>query len=248
MAQDCAICHGTGFEVREEGGVLTSKRCSCESSKHAARLEKIARIPQRYAHCAFDGDDGGFKIHHPESQQRALDACREWVEGFTPASEDQDLLLLGPPGRGKTHLAVSAARWLMEHKRVWVLFYEQRALLKALQGTFEAGAGLQESDVLRPVLDCELLVLDDLGAGRTTEWARDVLHDVISHRYNEKKHLLVTTNIPLGDGPERRRPRSVDAPLTLADRLGDALISRLREMCRIVELGGPDYRKTHLSG
>ena len=60
MAQDCAICHGTGFELHEEGGVLTSKRCACENERHAERLEKIARIPQRYAHCSFDGDAGGF--------------------------------------------------------------------------------------------------------------------------------------------------------------------------------------------
>ena len=80
MAQDCAICNGTGFELREEGGVLTSLRCSCESEQRGARLEAAARIPQRYAHCSFDGDPGGFKLHHPESQQRTLDICREWVE------------------------------------------------------------------------------------------------------------------------------------------------------------------------
>jgi len=249
MSRQCAVCGGTGFELREDaGGVLTSTRCACENDMRRGRLEKAARIPERYAHCTFDAGEqrGGFQVHNP-SHQRALDACRSWVEQFPGTAEDPDLFLIGPPGRGKTHLAVSAARSLMEHKGVRVLFYEQRALLKALQGTFESGAGLQESDVLGPVLDCELLILDDLGAGRTTEWAKDVLHDVISHRYNEKKHLLVTSNILMGDGPERRRPRAVDAPLTLADRLGDALISRLREMCRIVELEGPDYRKDILS-
>ncbi len=249
MSRQCAVCGGTGFELHENStGVVTSVRCACETAVRRTRLEELARIPERYAHCTFDAGEqrGGFQVHDP-SHQRALDVCREWAEGFPGTAEEPDLFLTGPPGRGKTHLAVSAARSLIEQKGVRVLFYEQRALLKALQGTFEAGASLQESDVLRPVLDCELLILDDLGAGRTTEWAKDVLHDVISHRYNERKHLLVTTNIPLGDGPERRRPRAVDAPLTLADRLGDALISRLREMCRIVELEGPDYRKDILS-
>jgi len=249
MSEQCAVCGGTGFEIHENSaGVLTSVRCACENEGRHSRLEEMARIPERYAHCTFDSGEerGGFHVHIP-NHQRALDVCRDWVEAFPGTAEEPDLFLTGPPGRGKTHLAVSAARWLMAEKGVRVLFYEQRALLKALQGTFDNRTGLQESDVLRPVLDCELLVLDDLGAGRTTEWAKDVLHDVISHRYNERKHLVVTTNIPLGDGAERRRQRAVDAPLTLADRLGDALISRLREMCRIVELEGKDYRKEILS-
>jgi len=248
MAAECAICSGTGYALREDsGGVLTSVRCGCEKERRAGRLLQAAGIPERYAHCTFDAVDqqGGFQIHNP-SHQAALDICRRWVEAFPGNPEDPDLMLVGPPGRGKTHLAVAAAKHLVEQKGVRVLFYEQRALLKALQGTFESKSGRQESDVLGPVQDCELLVLDDLGAGRTTEWAKDVLHDVISHRYNTRKHMLVTTNIPLGDD-DRRRSRAVDAPLTLADRLGDALISRMREMCRIVDLEGPDYRKDILS-
>lgn len=249
MARECAVCHGTGYALHEDaGGVLTSVRCTCESERRGERLLTAAHIPERYAHCSFGGDEqrGSFEIHDP-SHKSALTICRDWVEAFPGNPEDPDLMFVGAPGRGKTHLAVSAARDLILRKGVRVLFYEQRALLKALQGTFETGSGRQESDVLRPVLDCELLVLDDLGAGRTSEWAKDVLHDVISQRYNARRHLLITTNIPLGDSGERRRARAVDAPLTLADRLGDALISRMREMCRIVELDGPDYRKDILS-
>ena len=250
MARECAICNGTGYQLHEgEGGVLTSVRCSCGAEHRVEGLHRAARIPERYAHCSFrPGVDprGGFEIHDP-SHKTALAISHGWAEAFPGNPEDPDLMLIGPPGRGKTHLAVSAARYLIERKGVRVLFYEQRALLKTLQGTFETGSSVQESEVLRPVLDCELLILDDLGAGRTTAWARDVLHDVISHRYNARKHLLVTTNIPLGESADRRRARAVDAPLTLADRLGDALISRLREMCRIVELAGPDYREDILS-
>ena len=242
MASACPSCAGTGFIIREDDrGVAVSQRCSCERDGREARLERAAGIPERYAHCEWQPWErgGSFEVHHP-SHQAAWELARAWAEGF-PAV-DQDLMLVGPPGRGKTHLVVACARYLMANKGIRVLFHEQRALLKALQGTFDSNTGLQESDVLRPVLDCELLILDDLGAGRTTEWAKDVLHDIIAHRYNERKHLVVTTNLALGDDTTRRGKRAVDQPSTLRDRLGDPLISRLREMCRIVDVSGDDYR------
>jgi DNA replication protein DnaC len=93
-------------------------------------------------------------------------------------------------------------------------------------------------------LSAEVLVLDDLGAGRTTPWARDVMHDVIAQRYNQELPMILTSNHLTGDEPEREgRLPARDEPLTLRDRLGDALMSRLYEMCRIVPLRGEDYRR-----
>lgn len=200
---------------------------------------KAARIPRRYEHCTFED----FYLLD-KTLERARKAAREWVE-LWPAVP-HGLMFIGAPGTGKTHLAVALGRALVAEKGARVLFWEQRELLKALQGTFDAGSDQRESEILRPVVEAEVLILDDLGAGRTTPWARDVMHDVIAQRYNEDRPMIITSNHRTGDEVDSRKVSGdsrLERPLTLRDRLGDALMSRLYEMCRILEVKGKgDYR------
>ncbi len=239
MEGPCPICGGTKFEIRRRGdGTTSAVPCACSFSGRGERLLRSANIPRRYDHCSLDS----FEIHDP-SHEAALRIAREWVERW-PDRIEHGILFLGEPGTGKTHLAVGIIRELARGKNARVLFCEQRELLKEIQSTFDGGAARSETEILESVFDAEILVLDDLGAGRTTPWARDVMHDLISHRYNEKLPLIMTSNRPTGqEGEEHPEERAAAEGLTLLDRLGAPIMSRLYEMCLVVPVLGKDFRK-----
>jgi DNA replication protein DnaC len=235
----CPRCSGTGFELkRRDDGVLGAVTCACAAAARGERLLRTAGIPRRYEHCTLDS----FEIQS-ESHAAARRMALEWVERWPLV--DHGLLFLGQPGTGKTHLAVGIARDIIGSKGARVVFREQRELLKEVQATFDTGSQRTETDVMRRVAECDVLVLDDLGAGRTTAWARDVLHDLIVQRYNERRVLILTSNHATGES-DAAAGRDAAGPLealTLRHRLGDALMSRLYEMCRVVEVEGRDYRR-----
>jgi DNA replication protein DnaC len=222
----CPLCFGTGMEVVAGKG---ARRCRCRSQKAQDRLLEAAGIPRRFAECSLSsyhptGNDG--------SQFRALNLAYRLVREY-PAVE-RGLLLTGPCGVGKTHLAVGIVRGLVE-KGVPCLFYEFGGLLKEIQGSYNKVSNTSEMSVLSPVYQAEVLVLDELGASKPTDWARDTMTQIIGKRYNEKRLTVFTTNYP----DVRSRPSEE----TLEDRIGVRLRSRLYEMCRTVAVAGEDYHR-----
>ncbi|MGQ0540939.1 MAG: ATP-binding protein, partial [Blastocatellia bacterium] len=152
---------------------------------------------------------------------------------------DQGLLILGPVGVGKTHLAVSILKGLAERGGFSCLFYEFGALLKQIQDSYNSFTQASELSVLAPVLNADVLVLDELGASKPTDWVKDTMAHIINTRYNDRKHTIFTTNYP----DERRGNEE-----TLEDRIGIRLRSRLYEMCKTIEIKGEDFRKIVHSG
>jgi DNA replication protein DnaC len=106
-----------------------------------------------------------------------------------------------------------------------------------------------ELDVLRPVFDAEVLVLDELGAVKPTEWVWDTVSLILNTRYNDQRTTIITTNFEdeaeqVAGGGEFARARRAARAETLGDRIGERMRSRLHEMCRVVRVEGSDYRQT----
>ncbi len=158
--------------------------------------------------------------------------------------EPNGLLLVGDVGVGKTHLAVGALKALISSKGIPCLFYDYRELLKEIQNSYNPSVQTTELEVLRPVFDAEVLVLDELGATRPTDWVWDTVSLILNTRYNDRRATIITTNFPdepegAGLSPEQRAGRKE----TLGDRITERMRSRLHEMCRTVRIQGKDFRK-----
>ena len=144
------------------------------------------------------------------------------------------LMLIGPPGIGKTHIAVAVLRHVVRRTGARGLYYDTRALLKDIRSTYNPVTHTAEMDVIRPVMEAELLVLDDLGAERLTDWVEETMSLIVNTRYNERRPTIFTSNYE--DVPDEGEMNS------LLVRVGFRLHSRLREMCDFLEYDGPDYR------
>src|SRR5436305_7337245 len=237
----CPLCDDTGWRPVEETGATTVRsdparrvvRCECWRDGVGRQRLSEAHIPKRYQHCTL----ANFAAYN-ESLERAVAQARRLAEAFPVVT--RGVFLEGQPGVGKTHLAVAVLKHVIQATGGRGLFYDTRDLLRVIRSTYDPAIRTTELDILRPVMTADLLVLDDIGAEKTSEWVEETMNLIVNTRYNERRLTIFTSNYP--DIPYDSDPNS------LPFRIGDRMRSRLHEKCEFIVLDGADYREMPTNG
>jgi DNA replication protein DnaC len=224
----CPLCDDTGWKTVEKSGVRRVARCDCWRENVGQRRLADANIPKRYQHCTI----ANFTAYN-ESLERAAVKARQLADAFPIVNKG--LFFEGQPGVGKTHLAVAVLKQVVQTTGAHGLFYDTRDLLRIIRSTYDASIRTTELEILRPVMTADLLVLDDLGAEKTSEWVEETMNLIVNTRYNERRATIFTSNYE--DIPDDTEPNA------LIFRIGHRMRSRLHEMCDFVVLDAADYRE-----
>lgn len=235
-SQRCVQCGGSGTVLSEKkNGYSYLSPCPiCGVMRRNVKLYNLAGIPAKYSHVLqVDAGLDPRKINKP--LQMALKYAKSEFVMKYPTKKG--FLLMGPSGLGKTHLAIGTISELTLYHGVRCMFKDFFYLLSELKEAYSSGT--PENEVILPLIETDVLVIDELGKGRSNEWELNILDQLISKRYNASKQTLITTNYVSYDiarqiGEERE---------ILEERVGQRIASRLYEMCEFMYLEGKDYRK-----
>ncbi|NMZ35392.1 ATP-binding protein [Pseudomonas proteolytica] len=197
----CPICASDKRDMEE----LERKRFQFRLVQHDA-----AKIPKRFTDKSF----ADFMVSLP-AQQVALDACMEYVDNFSKYKrEGRCMLLLGKVGTGKTHLATSATSFLINERMVKAIYRTVGSVIGDIKATFSDKSGDSEAHIMRELIGADLLVLDEVGATKQSEFELATLFSIINGRYEQGRPMIIVSNL---------------SPAELNDALGVRCVDRIRE-------------------
>lgn len=262
LKRSCEKCRGRGFEFVASGPYAKAKVCCCiikctsclgtaqriiagkatlchkPSPRRIVNLLNQAHIPSRYV----DSHLGMFK-NMTGNCLKAVQKMRHWVHQYTQKKVSKGLVISGPVGVGKTYMITSLAKSLAMHG-VSVRFVDFFQLLTQIRATYTENRS--EKAIFGPLINVDVLFIDELGKGRNTDFEAAVLDQLIMNRYNENKIIVASTNHSLD--AESLDEENYDSPNfhqtgSLEKRVGKRIYSRLLETTDFVEMRGEDFRR-----
>ena len=214
----CPLCGGTEWILKEVNGVEVAEPCKCRKMAIMRRKKRFADIP-----VAFDGialQSFSLTVYKTkEGKEKAYIACKiikEYLNMFDEAKRNGMGLYIfsGAKGSGKTRMAVSIANELMEKHDSLVKFATGMNILEEIKKSYDDKSYDSESKLISELIRADVLVLDDFGTEKVTEWVQNKFYWIINQRYIYKKPIIFTSNESLETLPYDER-----------------ITSRIKEMC-----------------
>lgn len=229
--KNCKYC-GKPFEITRYSNGKLAPICDCyfdmENKKEIAinkkelirRIIRTSGIGKRYA-------GKNFSNYNTKNNPKAVKDCKDYVLKFKQNKKDgRGLFLTGKVGTGKTHLLAGIIDGIARIHQCSVFYRSATELLNEIRATIKTD---DNENKLQKLKDCELLIIDDIGTEKTSEWVMDIYFSIIDFRYSNLKPIVIATNLTDSE---------------VKDKFNERIMSRIFEMCDGVKLTGNDFRMT----
>lgn len=244
---------GTVSNIRLECECISEKKAAEREKSIKEGRERLRLRMRREVGLSKRAIDQRFRNFIPkEGQNEALEKAKAFAKGYINQKNDGNgLLLIGGVGSGKTHLAAAIVNAIIDHFHIsddraeeagrygdcglvvsnfhWadIEFIGAVSLMERLRSSYDSNENT--CDIIEQYQKTALLVLDDIGAEKPSDWTRERLFDIIDYRYNEYLPVVITTNSDIKE---------------MRTKLGDRICDRIRSMCDICTVTAKSQRKT----